>query len=621
MDASELTQEKIDSLISLYTDGKIDKAIEAIEKLIVDNSNESVLYNLLGVCQSAKDDTESAIESYNKAISINPEFAEGYFNLGFLYYQLNQYNFAIKYFEKSLSIKPDFFEVSNTLGKIYQDLDKPEIAIELFKKALNHNPDFAEAHYNLAYSLDISGRKNEAIEHYEKCIELNPNSIVAHNNLGKTFLALGNSNLAINSFEKVIRLDSNNAEAHNNLGAALQDLGFINDAIKYYETSISITPDSLTLNNLGIALQEIGKFNEAAKIFQQAIITNPNSAESYHNLSYLTDLSKYDAIVSNMNMLYANDNLDLSDRSLICLALAKVHENQGNTKDFFNFLHQGNALRKKELGYSIQESITEVEALKKIFSPYDKIQKLQSTKLSNKRVIFILGMPRSGTTLVEQIISSHKSVYGAGELKTLTRLVKPLINNFIEDDTKGVSQKAISFIQKEYDDSLIDLNFPEKIVTDKLPLNFLYIGFILTSFPNAKIIHLKRDPVATCWSNYRCSFTSRANGYSYDFDDLIKFYLLYQDLMKFWNDLYPNKIYELSYENLTENQEKETQKLLEYCNLEWDENCLNFHQNKRSVQTASRAQVRKKMYQGSSEDWKKYWTHLQPLVDGLKLTN
>jgi hypothetical protein len=150
-----------------------------------------------------------------------------------------------------------------------------------------------------------------------------------------------------------------------------------------------------------------------------------------------------------------------------------------------------------------------------------------------------------------------------------------------------------------------------------MPLNFQYIGFILSAFPEAKIVHLKRDAMATCWSIYKSNFKNKGNGFSCNLNDLAGFYGIYTDLMDFWHQLFPDKIYDLCYEDLTTNQEKETRKLLQYCELDWDENCLDFHKNKRAVQTASSLQVRQKMYQGSSETWKKHESYLQPLIKAL----
>ena len=162
------------------------------------------------------------------------------------------------------------------------------------------------------------------------------------------------------------------------------------------------------------------------------------------------------------------------------------------------------------------------------------------------------------------------------------------------------------------------LNVKEKIITDKALLNFQLIGFILTAFPNAKIIHSKRDARATCWSIFKHFFDNRGNGWAYDLNDIVEYYGLYVKLMEFWKELFPNQIYDLIYEDLTNNQEEETKKLLEYCELDWDENCLNFQNTKRAVKTASVLQVRQKMYQGSSEAWRQYEKYIQPLIEGLK---
>jgi hypothetical protein len=168
-----------------------------------------------------------------------------------------------------------------------------------------------------------------------------------------------------------------------------------------------------------------------------------------------------------------------------------------------------------------------------------------------------------------------------------------------------------------YIEALTSLNVPEKIIADKTPLNFRWIGLILTAFPRAKIINLNRDARATCWSIYKHYFSVQGNGYAYDIDDLVEFYKLYIDLMSFWRDRYPKSIYDLSYDNLTENQEQETDRLLAFCNLEWEEQCLDFHKTERAVKTVSAFQVRKKMYKGSSQAWRNYEEHLKPLINSL----
>ena len=220
-------------------------------------------------------------------------------------------------------------------------------------------------------------------------------------------------------------------------------------------------------------------------------------------------------------------------------------------------------------------------------------------------------MPRSGTTLVEQILSSHSAIYGAGELNFLDNAI-----NLIDWQNNKIQKKDIMEIRKNYINELKKIS-KSTYTTDKMPLNFRWIGFIAYAFPNAKIIHVKRDAMATCWSNYKTNFSKNGMAFTFNQIDVAKYYQLYEDLMKFWHKKFPKKIYELNYEKLTENQEEEEKKLFNYLNLNWEDSVLEFYKNKRIVQTASSIQVRKKMYKGSSKEWKKYKKWLEPMIKAL----
>lgn len=222
-------------------------------------------------------------------------------------------------------------------------------------------------------------------------------------------------------------------------------------------------------------------------------------------------------------------------------------------------------------------------------------------------------MLRSGTTLVEQILASHSMVYGAGELNLMYTAVHET-----GGPSAAVDEARLARIRKSYLDGLAQLGATEPVITDKMPSNFLWLGFIVTALPQARVIHTVRDARATCWSAYRHYFGGQGNAYTYNLDDLVSFYRMYADLMAFWHDKFPEKIYDLSYERLTEKQEDETRKLLEYLELPWEDHCLNFHETRRPVTTASASQVRQKMYQGSSEEWRKYEHFLRPMIERLK---
>jgi len=585
MDKKELPVHKIDSVIDLYSNGQVSEALDAIKPLFNDYPNESLLFNIRGACYAALGQLEDAVVNY----------------------------------EEALAIKPDYSDVSYNLGNVLRDLGRLEEAVKSYQNAITIEPLYHAAQFNLGVTLQELGHLNDAAEQYEQAIKINPDNLEARINLGYVYQTLGQLDEAIEQYVIILAIDSENVEVLNNLGIIYRELGRVDEAISYYKNALDVDSSFAgSYYNLGITYQDLGQVDDAVRQYEKAISISDH-AWSYHNLSYLKKYKDNDPQIVKMELLLADKDLNQLDRIHLCLALAKAHENLGNQVEFFQFLNKGNSLRKKELNYSIDQSKKKHSAIKKIFkSTPPSIQDSTSLHQSEKNPIFIVGMPRSGTSLVEQIIASHSKVYGAGELNTLTKLINPVINNYLAGDIDNLTEKTLLFIQQEYSQMLSRLNTSKNIITDKLPLNFQYIGFILSVFPDAKIVHLKRDARATCWSNYKYFFTDIENGYSHNFDDLVGFYELYNELMDFWYDLYPNKIYDLCYEDLTNNQEDETRKLLEYCNLDWDKNCLNFHENQRQVKTPSTLQVRQKIYKGSSDAWKKHWAHIQPLINGLK---
>ncbi len=551
MDQRSPLKSEIQSVFALYNNGEIKEALEAVEILINNYPDESLLYNIRGACYEKKGQLNYAVESFEKAIVLKPDYTEAQYNLGITLRALGQVDDAIKCYQDALTNKHAYPDVHNNLGNIFLELNQLEDATDHFEWAVAYKPDFAEAYNNLGSTLLRLGRVDAAIENYEKAVDIRPEY----------------------------------AQAHNNLGIAFQGLGQVDDSVNCYEKAIMLKPDYAT---------------------------------AHHNLSAIKRYKKGDSQIAQIQSLLSNPNLNQSDRIYLCFALAKVYEDLGKQDEMFKVLHEGNSLRKKQLGYSLDKSENHNSIIRKIFSTTPTvIGKSIRYEKSTMRPIFIVGMLRSGTSLVEQIISSHHAVHGAGELSTFSKIIIPILMDYLTYDKHELPETTLLSIRQQYLDSLACFNITENVIIDKWPLNFRNIGFILSAFPEAKIIHVKRNSIATCWSIYKHYFSDKGNGWAYNLDDLARFYELYLDLMDYWYQLYPNKIYDICYEDLTVNQEKETRKLLKYCELDWDENCLNFHTIKREVKTASALQVRQKMYQGSSEAWKKYEAYLQPLIKAL----
>ena len=528
---------------------------------------------------------------FQKALSSIDELLKTYHNDPFLYNikgsclcEIGDLNASILNLETAITLKSDYAEALFNLGVAHQRLDEPDMAINNYQKALDIQHAYPRAHHNL----------------------------------GIIYFQRDQTTSAIQSFEWAIAYSPNYPEAARNLGSAFQKINQFEKAKKQFEKAISINPEyAQAYEDLGILCEIINLPKEALSYFEKALEINPNLTNSYRNLSNLKKFKAKDPLISQMELLYSKNDLHTLHKINLCFSLAKVYEDIDDQENFFKFLNEGNALRKQILSYDIIQSENFHSAIVNFFSSTQPVINKPAENPSNIQPIFIVGMPRSGTSLIEQIISSHHAVHGAGELLTLRNIVDPIIAKSLKKDKFKMSKKDLLLVREQYLDYLSSLNVSEKIITDKMPVNFRLIGFILSALPEAKIVHIKRDARATCWSNYRHYF-SAGNGFSFNQEDLVKFYTRYSEMMEFWHKLFPNKIYDMSYEELTENQKKETQKLLNYCDLDWDEDCLNFHKNKRGVVTASKSQVRQKMYQGSSDAWKKYEPYIEPLIKRLK---
>ena len=474
---------------------------------------------------------------------------------------------------------------------------------------LNNNQ--ALHHYNLGVKLHKLGKLDEAEVSYKKAIELKPNYFQALNNLGSILQKIGKLDESEASYKKAIKFKSDFVQAHNNLGLLLQKIGKLDEAEVSFKQAIKFRSDIPEIyNNLGNLLKDFGRFEDAKANYKKAIELKPNFVLAHYILSKLKNFNKEDEQLIQMQKLYFDKTLTEAQRCRLSFALGKAFEDLNQFDKSFKYYSEGNALRKKLLNYNIRQDIEFFDQLKKTYPIIEK-NSLKTISLPNKpRLIFILGMHRSGTTLTEQIISSHSEVLGAGEL--------PYVHRFGDAIARGISKvntKILVDFRESYLKKLKELSNKSTTVTDKMPSNFKYVGLICSAFPDAKIVHVKRNSAATCWGNYKQHFTSKTLGYSYNLDDLITYYGLYQNLMQFWEEQYGDRIYSLKYETLTMNQEDETRKLIQYLDLKWEQECLAPQDNKRSVSTASNSskQIRQKIYQDSSQKWKKF----EPFLKGV----
>lgn len=436
---------------------------------------------------------------------------------------------------------------------------------------------------------------------------------------GAEFLRQQDPGKAERCFRKVLKANPGHFDALNLMGVAAHQQGRHLHSLSYFRKALTVRPRSANAHiNLGNALKALGQFDDARDSYDEALRIEPRDAQTHRDLSTIKTYEQDDPQIADMLDIAGSPSVPDRDRMHVHFALGKAYDDIGAFDKAFHHFVEGNHLRKNQMGYDIAQDRNLFDTLKSV--SWNQLQKSYSEEMGHnkckRKLIFLVGMLRSGTTLVEQILASHSQIHGAGELEFLSKAAMPILNAEISP-SKSLTNAQLSNIKNAYCASLTRLKVKKNLVTDKMPLNFRFIGIILAASPEARIIHVRRDARATCWSIFRHFFVSSGNGYAYDLADLAEYYALYADLMSFWKETFPGQIYEVSYESLTENQEHQSRALIEFCGLDWEAQCLEFHKLERAVATASTMQVRQRMYKGSSQHWRNYENHLKPLSERL----
>ena len=486
-----------------------------------------------------------------------------------------------KYLENQASILVNLYNSK----KFDEAVQKGKILIKKFPNQL--------VFYNAtALSLSSLGKNDEALRILKEGLILRPNDIFVLNNLGLINLNLNKNKISREYLEKAISINTNFVDALLNLGNLNLKEGKTGQAKENFLKALKLSKQSAADETINMALgnlnQQLGDFDAALENYK--IVNKLNPQNTFADKAIST-IHKYENandphFLSMKNKI--NKIKDQNDLKSLYFGLGKACEDFEEFQEAFKYLSLGNLITDKQIQYNVEDDKKLFIEIKRIFENI----KLESIKSLEEKIIFILGMPRSGTTLVEQIISSHKNVHGSGELNYMTEAIENFSRNKenkdlrlweIFKDIKQIKFEDLRKMQNEYSEKLKLHDLENKIITDKAPLNFRWIGFIKMIFPNSKIIHCNRNPMDICFSNYKNSFSAGSLGFCYSLDKIGQFFNLYKDLMLFWDDKFKSQIYQLSYENLINNKEQEVKKLLEFCELNWDENCLKPHKNKSSI--------------------------------------
>lgn len=613
----------LESALEHHRAGRLDAAETIYRQILAVEPDNADSLHLLGMLEHQRGRHETAIEMIRQAIVRNPNQAAFHSNLGTILQAQGKLDEAAASFERALALKPDWAEVHSNLGNILQTQGRLEEAATRQQQALAIKPNLAEAWSNLGNVRDAQGLPSEAVSCYERALAIKPGYVDALNNLGAVLLAQDRIGEAMAQLEQALVLSPNYAPAHNNLGNALIQQDRIDGARAHYQRALALKPEYANAhNNLANALKQQGDFAEAIRHYDRAIELRPDYAEAHLNRADLKTFRQSDPGLAALEQLAARNDLPPDRAICIHFALAKALDDVGEYTRAFEHFRAGNELKRRQIQYDEPATL---EMFQRISAAFDSsvFKGLDGQGEPSPAPVFVLGMPRSGSTLIEQILASHPQIQAAGELTIFETLEasgsfsNPNPQISYPESIHALDSAGLRRMGQEYVSRLPEIAPGKLRIVDKLPGNFLRIGLIHLTLPNAKIIHTTRHPADTCLSCYSKLFTKGLT-FTYDLAELGHYYRAYVELMEHWRSVLPaGAMLDVSYEDVVNDLEGQARRLISYCGLTWDDRCMSFHQTGRRVKTASAVQVRQPLFRSSVQRWRNYEENLGPLFDAL----
>jgi tetratricopeptide (TPR) repeat protein len=557
-----------------------------------------------------------------QALAIKPNNAEAHNTLGPALQALGRLEAAAAHYQQALALKPEFAGAHRNLGRVLHIRGCLEAAVAHYEQALVIAPDDAQVHCDLGTALQTLGRCQEAMGHYTRALAITPAFAKVHNNFGNLLQRSGAPQRAIAHYQQALAIAPDYTAAHCNLGSALLSLNRCADAIIHYDKALAIDADFAEAHHgAGIALQALGALEKAVAALERAVRLAPHRTDFHLTLAQSKRFTADDPRLAALEILARNlPALSADAQIALHFALGKAYADLAQHRRSFRHLVAGNALKRYCIAYDEGQTLKRFADIRATFTP-DLMRTYRGVGEPSAVPLFVVGMPRSGTTLIEQILASHSRVFGAGEISDFRESIPDVDTNaaVIAIPEAVFSAPALRRLGSRYL-ARLRANAPtaERIV-DKMPANFALLGLIHLALPNARIIHAHRDPIDTCLSCFSLLFVGE-QPYAYDLGELGRYYRSYQALIDHWRGvLPPDVLLEVRYEDIIDDLEGQARRILAHCGLSWEETCLDFQQARRSVLTASCVQVRQPPYHDSVGRWRRYANELKPLLQALGL--
>jgi len=600
-----------------YQEGDLQQAQDDCHRILREQQRPDAILILAKIAHE-RSEFKLAVERYQQFLSIVPSHEQTHFHLGVVLEELGQVEAAIEHYKKANTITANNAAVHDRIANAYCKLQRWVEAIKAYQQLLALQNDDVGTMIKLGQAFTKAKLIPESILMYEQALTLLPDNALLLRRLGGGLLIMGQLKKAIDCFDQALSSRPDYFAVRIDLALALRQLGRAEQALALLEQAIGLKPDNEEAQiNLALTLKQLGRTELAVERLEQFLTDSPSCGRAYYHISKIKPKQE---LVSAVEKLVNNSELPKGDATYCHFALGNVFDNSKLFDQAFNHYLKANKLHRETLSYDARENAQYVDSLIKVYNK-GFFQGKGPHGATSQLPVFIVGMPRSGTTLAEQIVSSHAMVHGAGEIRAC-----PAINYSIAYQLKYskpdpecmslIDRKMIEVYSARYLQELTHHCPAAARITDKEPGNFFRIGLIKTLFPNARIIHCQRNPLDNCVSVFFHYFTAFQS--SFELTELGQFYRDYLRLMTHWNNLFPGEIFTLQYEDLVDDQERVSRQLIDYLGLEWDQNCLDFHNNERNVMTPSNMQVRQPMYKDSINRWQPYEKHLKPLIEVLQ---
>jgi len=591
--------------------GQLDAAVTCYRRALALVPDRADAHGNLGTALDGLGQLDAAVASYRQALEIEPDSAEMHSNLGTVLLKLRQLPEALVHFRRALELKPDLAAAHTNLGNAFRDLGQLDEALACHRHALELQPDLAEAGINLGNVLRDLGQYDAAAASYHRVLEIDPHSASAHCDLGSALRDLGRLGEAETSFRQALLLKPDYAQAHSNLGVVLRLQNRMREAEASCRRAREIDPNLTAAIVLAAELHaDGGRFEAAEQLFKRASEIEPNSGHAWAGIAGLRKMTVDDTAWLTEAQRRVSQPLPPRDEALLRYAMGKYFDDLQDYPQAFTNYRRANQLARLCTGKYDGEFLA--QAVSRTINRHDRqwMGEVAGETDASARPIFVVGMPRSGTSLTEQILASHPAVFGAGELPYWSQAAAKHESSLTDGATRD---SLIGTFARDYLQLLDGLSPDALRVVDKMPSNFLFLGLIHAALPGARIIHMRRNPLDTCLSIYFQNFDV-AHSYANDLEDLAGYYTEYLRLMQHWSATLPKEaIMEVPYEGLIAAPETWSRKMVEFIGLPWDDRCLDYTRTNRTVASRSRWQVRQSISKSSVERWRNYREFIGPL--------